>query len=74
MNLSWMVVLLACVVSENWSEFEILSESPLMHYYKNFLTPEQCEEIISLGKPKLEPSLIGNGAQDNNIRKSKYYF
>ncbi|CAN0906630.1 Probable prolyl 4-hydroxylase 9 [Linum grandiflorum] len=41
-----------------FSPVEILSWRPRVLYFPNFATPDQCNSIIEITKPKLGPSLL----------------
>jgi len=53
--------------SEPW--IETLSWSPRLFQYHNFLTPEECEEVVNLGKDSVTRSEVvsdqGNGRVDD---------
>lgn len=54
--------------------FQVLSWRPRAFYFPKFATPEQCQQIINMAKPKLEPSTvmlsIGETEQPLDIRTS----
>lgn len=51
---------------------QVLSWRPRAFYFPKFATPEQCQQIINMAKPKLEPSTvmlsIGETEQPLDIR------
>ena len=55
-------------------EVEVVSRTPRLVHIKNFLSPSECEEIMALAKPKLEPStVLEQGDQtkgENKVRDS----
>ncbi|XWS33522.1 hypothetical protein CRYUN_Cryun22dG0090400 [Craigia yunnanensis] len=54
--------------------FQVLSWRPRAFYFPNFATPEQCQQIINMAKPKLEPSTVllskGETEQPDDVRTS----
>ena len=39
----------------------VTKDFPPIRMFEHVLTPEECEEIIQLGKPRLERSLLDDG-------------
>ncbi|OMP01836.1 Oxoglutarate/iron-dependent dioxygenase [Corchorus olitorius] len=58
--------------------FQVISWKPRAFYFPNFATAEQCQEIIKMAKPKLQPSQVllpkGETEQPNEIRTSMGMF
>ncbi|EOX91622.1 Oxidoreductase isoform 2 [Theobroma cacao] len=56
--------------------FQVISWRPRAFYFPNFATPAQCQHIIDMAKPKLEPSTVllakGETQQPNDVRTSAY--
>lgn len=54
--------------SEGWQRFD----TPLLQLYSidNFLTPEECERVITLTEAKLRPSSVTHSNGDNAFRTS----
>lgn len=54
----------------------VLNEDPMMVYISGLLSQEECEQMISLGKPKLEPSttVIANSEEVRDGRSSQSAF
>ncbi|EOX91625.1 Oxidoreductase isoform 5 [Theobroma cacao] len=52
--------------------FQVISWRPRAFYFPNFATPAQCQHIIDMAKPKLEPSTVllakGETQQPNDVR------
>ncbi|XVE82890.1 hypothetical protein DITRI_Ditri16bG0042000 [Diplodiscus trichospermus] len=58
--------------------FQVLSWRPRALYFPDFATPEQCQQIINMAKPKLKPSTVllskGQTEQPNDVRTSMGMF
>ena len=57
----------------NVGRVEVLSESPRIYRYKNFLSGEECDEIISLGESKLQASSVAGASgtpEQSKVRTS----
>ncbi|XVF17559.1 hypothetical protein REPUB_Repub10bG0133800 [Reevesia pubescens] len=54
--------------------FQVISWRPRAFYFPNFATPEQCQQIIDMAKPKLKPSTVllskRETEQPNDVRTS----
>jgi prolyl 4-hydroxylase len=62
----------------NYTKYEVLSERPRIFYFPEFLTDEECDKMIEIGKPYVKESQVGdgsaNGRKDNSIRSSQVHF
>jgi hypothetical protein len=41
--------------------FEVLSESPRVFYYPNFLSQQECDTMVKMGKEWVKPSMVTAG-------------
>jgi prolyl 4-hydroxylase len=54
----------------DYTRFEVLSERPRIVYFPNFLTDEECDEMMAIGKPFIKEAEVGDGSSDGRLDRS----
>ena len=59
-----------------FANYEMLSERPRIFYFPKFLSDEECDTMVALGKDHIQPSQVtaNGGRVDTRVRSSKVHF